>query len=69
VHYQCIKQLIKLKKRKNMRIVKELKVGEVFPINEKLAGIVPMAIPSEQEALALSIKERGLDTPVVLYKG
>lgn len=52
-----------------MRIVKELKVGEVFPINEKLAGIVPMAIPSEQEALALSIKERGLDTPVVLYKG
>ena len=36
-----------------MRIVKELKVGEVFPINEKLAGIVPMAIPSEQEALAL----------------
>lgn len=52
-----------------MMIVKELEIGEVFPINEKLAGIVPMAIPAEQEALAISIKERGLDVPVVLYKG
>ena len=52
-----------------MKDIKELKIGEVFPINEKLAGIVPMARPAEQEALAISIKERGLDMPVVLYKG
>jgi ParB-like chromosome segregation protein Spo0J len=52
-----------------MMIIKELKIGEVFPINHKLAGIVPMAIPAEQEALAISIKERGLEVPVMLYKG
>ena len=48
---------------------KELKIGEVFPINEKLAGIVPMAIPVEQEALTANIKENGLREPVVLWKG
>lgn len=49
--------------------VKELKVGEVFPINEELAGIVPMAIKSEQVALAQNIADNGLRDPVVLYKG
>lgn len=48
---------------------KELKIGEVFPINEKLAGIVPMAIPVEQEALTANIEENGLREPVVLWRG
>lgn len=47
----------------------ELKIGEVFPINEKLAGIVPMAILVEQEALTANIKENGLREPVVLWRG
>jgi len=46
---------------------KKLKIGEVFPINEKLAGIVPMAIPKEQEALTINIKKNGLNEPVVLW--
>jgi ParB-like chromosome segregation protein Spo0J len=47
----------------------KLNIGEVFPINEKLAGIVPMAIPLEQEALTTNIKENGLREPVVLWRG
>ncbi len=50
-------------------IKKELKVGETFPVNEKLAGIVPMAIPAEQEALTRDIMENGLKDPVVLWQG
>jgi hypothetical protein len=41
----------------------------VFAVNEKLAGIVPMAIPSEQEALIDNIKEAGQKEPIVLWKG
>jgi hypothetical protein len=52
-----------------MKDIIELKIGEVFPINEKLAGIVPMAIPAEQEALTASIKDNGLREPVVLWRG
>jgi len=52
-----------------MKNEKELKIGEVFPINEKLAGIVPMATPAEQEALTTNIKESGLREPVVLWRG
>jgi hypothetical protein len=51
-----------------MIILKELKIGELFEINEKLAGLVPMAIPAEQDALTLSIIENGLKEPVVLWK-
>ncbi|MFT6900429.1 MAG: ParB-like chromosome segregation protein Spo0J [Colwellia sp.] len=46
---------------------KELQIGEVFPINEKLAGIVPMATPAEQKALTANIMENGLNEPVVLW--
>jgi len=52
-----------------MIIVKELKIGESFPINDKLAGIVPMATPTEQEALTKSIMENGLKEPIVLWRG
>jgi len=52
-----------------MTDIKLLKVGETLPINEELAGIVPMAIPSEQAALAADIQANGLREPVVLYKG
>jgi len=52
-----------------MKNKKELKIGETFTINEKLAGIVPMAIPVEQEALTANIKENGLREPVVLWRG
>ena len=52
-----------------MIIVKELKVGDSFPINEKLAGLVPMAVPAEQAALTTNIMENGLKEPVVLFKG
>ena len=52
-----------------MKDIIELEIGEVFPINEKLAGIVPMAIPAEQEALTASIKENGLRESVVLWRG
>jgi hypothetical protein len=45
----------------------KLKIGEVFPINEKIAGIVPMAIPAEQKALTANIMENGLNEPVVLW--
>jgi hypothetical protein len=39
-----------------------------FEVNEKLAGIVPMAVESEQLALAEDIKIHGLRDPIVLYK-
>lgn len=51
-----------------MKYIKELKIGEVFPINEKLAGIVPMATPPEQEALTANIMANGLNEPVVLWR-
>lgn len=52
-----------------MIIVKEMPVGQGFPINQKLAGLVPMAVPSEQESLTLSIAENGLQDPVILWRG
>jgi hypothetical protein len=52
-----------------MIVTKELKVGESFPVNEKLAGLVPMACKAEQLALSLSIMENGLEDPVVLWRG
>jgi hypothetical protein len=52
-----------------MQTIKLLPVGQKFPINEKLAGIVPMALPSEQEALTTDIKNNGQREPVVLWKG
>ena len=49
--------------------LKELRVGDVFPINEELAGIVPMASAPEQAALTDDILNNGLKEPVVLYRG
>lgn len=40
-----------------------------FPVNQKLAGIVPMAVPSEQVTLFEDIRLRGQQEPVVLWKG
>lgn len=40
-----------------------------FPINDKLAGIVPMALPFEQAILIEDIREVGQREPVVLWKG
>jgi hypothetical protein len=50
-----------------MRNEQKLKIGEVFPINEKIAGIVPMASSAEQKALTANIMENGLNEPVVLW--
>lgn len=47
----------------------EYKVGEILPINEKLAGVVPMALPEEQIALNRDIEINGLVSPVVLWHG
>ena len=52
-----------------MQTVKLLPVGQILPINEKLAGIVPMALPSEQAALTEDILKNGLREPVVLWHG
>jgi hypothetical protein len=50
-----------------MRNEQKLKIGEVFPINEKIAGIVPMASSAEQKALTANIMENGLNEPVILW--
>ena len=40
-----------------------------FPINDKLAGIVPMALPFEQAILIEDIRDNGQREPVVLWRG
>jgi len=40
-----------------------------FPINEELAGLVPLALPSEQIALMEDIKVHGQREPIILWKG
>lgn len=40
-----------------------------FPVNNTLAGIVPMASPVEQAVLTEHIKENGQKEPVVLWRG
>lgn len=40
-----------------------------FPINHKLAGLVPMAVESEQVSLTNNIKEFGQQEAIVLWKG
>lgn len=52
-----------------MRIQKVLEIGKTFPVNDKLAGLVPLPVEAEQEALAQDIFENGLREPVVLWKG
>jgi len=50
-------------------ITKKLKAGKTFPVNQNLAGIVPMATEDEQALLTDDIKQNGLIHPIVLYKG
>lgn len=45
------------------------KPGESFPINQKLAGVVPMASDTEQAILTQDIEKNGLREPITLYKG
>jgi len=45
------------------------KVGDILPINQELAGLVPMASEAEQAALTQDIKVNGLREPIVLWKG
>jgi len=40
-----------------------------LPINHKLAGIVPMALPAEQLALETDIAKNGQRDPLILWKG
>lgn len=40
-----------------------------FPINDKLAGLVPMAIESEQAVLRADISHTGQVEPIVLWRG
>ena len=40
-----------------------------FPINEELAGLVPMAMEAEQLALTEDIRANGLRDAIVLWKG
>lgn len=40
-----------------------------FEVNHKLAGIVPLAIPSEQEVLTENIKDNDQKEPIVLWQG
>ena len=44
-------------------------VGKSFPINHKLAGVVPMASDTEQALLTEDIKKNGLREPITLYRG
>jgi hypothetical protein len=52
-----------------MRTQKVLEIGKTFPVNDKLAGLVPLPVKAEQEALAQDIFANGLREPVVLWKG
>ncbi len=49
--------------------IKLLKVGDTLPINNELAGLVPMASEAEQAALTQDISINGLREPVILWKG
>lgn len=40
-----------------------------LPVNEKLAGIVPMALPEEQLALETDIAKNSQRDPLILWKG
>jgi len=40
-----------------------------FEVNEKLAGLVPMAIPAEQEALTQDILENEQTDAIILWRG
>jgi len=42
---------------------------KTYPVNEALAGIVPMPSKAEQDALTEDIRANGLITPVVLWRG
>ena len=46
-----------------------LPVGQTHPVNEKLAGVVPMASPQEQESLNEDVARNGLREPVILFRG
>lgn len=46
----------------------QLEIGEVFPINQSLAGLVPMATLAEQAALTGDIQDNGLNCPGILWK-
>ncbi len=48
--------------------IRDMKDG-AFPINEALAGLVPMAIPSEQAALTGDIDENGQREAIILWRG
>ena len=40
-----------------------------YVVNNTIAGIVPMAVKAEQDALNVDVKTNGLLSPVVLWKG
>lgn len=48
--------------------IREVKYGG-FPINQELAGVVPMALPNEQEALTADINANGQRDPIILWRG
>jgi len=48
--------------------IREIKYGG-FPINQEIAGIVPMALPREQAALTEDISINGQTTAITLWKG
>jgi len=52
-----------------MTNIKLLRVGDKLPVNEELAGLVPMASESEQAVLTEDIRKNGLREPIVLWKG